>query len=61
MSEQRTPDGARPSADGRIRQASDRPENSPEPISQPGGFQNDPPDPTNPNEAIERHRRKLRP
>jgi hypothetical protein len=31
------------------------------PISQPGGFQNDPEDPTNPNEAIERTRRKLRP
>jgi hypothetical protein len=31
------------------------------PISKPGGFQNDPADPTNPNEAIERSRRKLRP
>ena len=30
-------------------------------ISRPGGFKNDPPEPTNPNEAIERHRRKLRP
>jgi hypothetical protein len=30
-------------------------------VSKPGGFQNDPDDPTNPNEAIERHRRKLRP
>jgi hypothetical protein len=29
--------------------------------SKPGGFQNDPDDPTNPNEAIERSRRKLRP
>ncbi len=29
--------------------------------SKPGGFQNDPDDPTNPNEEIERHRRKLRP
>jgi hypothetical protein len=29
--------------------------------SKPGGFQNDPDDPTNPNEAIERTRRKLRP
>jgi hypothetical protein len=28
--------------------------------SRPGGFKNDPDDPTNPNEAIERHRRKLR-
>jgi hypothetical protein len=30
-----------------------------ETISKPGGFANDPDDPTNPNEAIERHRRKL--
>jgi hypothetical protein len=30
-------------------------------VSQPGGFKNDPDDPTNPNEAIERQRRKLRP
>ncbi len=29
-------------------------------VSHPGGFKNDPDDPTNPNEAIERHRRKLR-
>jgi hypothetical protein len=29
--------------------------------SRPGGFPNDPDDPTNPNEAIERTRRKLRP
>ena len=29
-------------------------------VSKPGGFKNDPDDPTNPNEAIERHRRKLR-
>ncbi len=28
--------------------------------SKAGGFKNDPDDPTNPNEAIERHRRKLR-
>ncbi len=31
------------------------------PIGKPGGFENDPPDPTNPNEVIEQHRRKLRP
>ena len=31
------------------------------PVSKPGGFANDPPDPTNPNEAIERYRQKLRP
>jgi hypothetical protein len=30
-------------------------------VSKPGGFENDPDDPTNPNEAIERTRRKLRP
>jgi hypothetical protein len=30
-----------------------------ETVSKPGGFRNDPDDPTNPNEAIERHRRKL--
>jgi hypothetical protein len=28
--------------------------------SKPGGFKNDPDDPTNPNEAIERSRRALR-
>ncbi len=36
-------------------------ESGEKPIGQPGGFKNDPPDPTNPNEAIERSRRKLRP
>jgi hypothetical protein len=30
-------------------------------VSKPDGFKNDPDDPTNPNEAIERQRRKLRP
>lgn len=30
-------------------------------VSQPDGFKNDPDDPTNPNEAIERQRRRLRP
>ncbi len=29
-------------------------------VSRPGGFKNDPDDSTNPNEAIERHRRRLR-
>jgi hypothetical protein len=29
-------------------------------VSRPGGFKNDPDDPTNPNEAIERQRRSLR-
>jgi hypothetical protein len=32
-----------------------------EPITKPGSFQNDPNDPTNPNEAIERHRRRVGP
>jgi hypothetical protein len=32
-----------------------------EPVSKPGAFKNDPDDPTNPNEAIERHRRQVRP
>jgi hypothetical protein len=36
-------------------------ESKQETVSKPGGFKNDPDDPTNPNEAIERHRRKLRP
>jgi hypothetical protein len=30
-------------------------------VTRPGGFQNDPDDPTNPNEAIERSRQTLRP
>jgi hypothetical protein len=29
-------------------------------VSTPGGFKNDPDDPTNPNEVRERHLRKLR-
>jgi hypothetical protein len=32
-----------------------------ETVSKPGGFKNDPDEPTNPNEEIERTRRKLRP
>jgi hypothetical protein len=32
-----------------------------ETISRPGGFRNDPDDPTSPNEAIERSRQTLRP
>ena len=31
-----------------------------ETVSRPGGFKNDPDDPTSPNEAIERSRRALR-
>ena len=30
-------------------------------VSRPGGYKNDPDDPTNPNEAIERSRQALRP
>jgi hypothetical protein len=30
-------------------------------VSRPGGYKNDPDDPTNPNEAIERSRQTLRP
>jgi hypothetical protein len=30
-------------------------------VGEAGGFANDPVDPTNPNEVIERHRRRLRP
>jgi hypothetical protein len=29
-------------------------------VSEPGGFKNDPDDPTNPNEVRERHLKKLR-
>lgn len=32
-----------------------------QPIGKPGGFKNDPADPTNPNEVIERARRQVRP
>jgi hypothetical protein len=35
-------------------------ESQEETVSKPGGFKNDPDDPTNPNEAIERSRRGLR-
>ena len=31
-----------------------------ETVSKPGGFKNDPDDPTSPNEAIERSRKQLR-
>jgi hypothetical protein len=31
------------------------------PVSNPGGFKNDPDDPSNPNEVIERARRQVRP
>jgi hypothetical protein len=35
-------------------------ESTADPISKPGGFKNDPDDPTNPNEVRERSLRKLR-
>lgn len=35
-------------------------ESQAETVSRPGGFRNDPDDPTSPNEAVERSRRKLR-
>jgi hypothetical protein len=35
-------------------------ESQEETVSRPGGFRNDPDDPTSPNEAIERSRKKLR-
>ena len=34
-------------------------ESKADPISKPGGFKNDPPDPTNPNEVRERHLKKI--
>ncbi len=37
------------------------PESDAPTVSVPGGFKNDPDDPTSPNEAIERSRRTLRP
>jgi len=37
------------------------PESNEPSVSVPGGFKNDPDDPTSPNEAIERHRRTVRP
>jgi hypothetical protein len=36
-------------------------ERASETVSRPGGYRNDPDDPTNPNEAIERSRQTLRP
>jgi hypothetical protein len=42
-------------------QAKARQERAHPTVSEPGGFNNDPDDAANPNEAIERHRRKLRP
>jgi hypothetical protein len=36
-------------------------ENKAKPLSQPGGFKNDPPNPKNPNEVREQHQRKVRP
>ncbi len=42
-------------------QAKARQEQQEPTVSQPGGFANDPDDASNPNEVIERTRRKLRP
>jgi hypothetical protein len=36
-------------------------EDKAKPVSKPGGFANDPPDPKNPNEVRERHQEKVRP
>lgn len=47
-----------PPADPKAARERERPSISSE---KPGGFKNDPDDPTNPCEAIERSRRKLRP
>jgi len=46
-----TPPGPDPKARG---------EKEAETVSTPGGFKNEPDDPTNPNEAIERSRKTLR-
>jgi len=55
----------RPAVQGADEKAADQAQAAHErrkaPIGQPGGFENDPPDPANPNEVIEHHRRKLRP
>ncbi len=65
MSESPTPGRATPPADTNEPKAADRAKAARESregtVSEPGGFENDPDDATNPNEAIERHRRKLRP
>ena len=53
------PSHSRVHPDANERQATE--ESRQEPIARPGGFKNDPPDPTNPNEVIERCRRTLRP
>lgn len=36
-------------------------ESAEKPVSKPGGYRNDPDDPTNPNEVRERHLEKLKP
>jgi hypothetical protein len=50
--------GARAVHDKVERQAEE--ERKADTVSKPGGFKNDPDDPTNPNEVRERHLRKLR-
>jgi hypothetical protein len=49
------PLGAKGAADDQAAQ-----ERKADSVSKPGGFKNDPDDPTNPNEVRERHLRKLR-
>ncbi len=59
MQESRGPshDNSHPDAE----QAKAKEEHEQPTVSQPGGFANDPDDPSNPNEVIERTRRHLRP
>jgi hypothetical protein len=38
-----------------------KPKDEKQPASKPGGFRNDPDNPKNPNEARERHQKKVRP
>jgi hypothetical protein len=51
-----SPSADRPGVDPKVSE-----EQGKETVSRPGGFKNDPDDPTNPCEAIERSRRTLRP
>ena len=53
-----TSGGPRPGKSKDERQAKE--ESKEKPISKPGGFKNDPQDPTNPNEVRERSRKKLK-
>jgi hypothetical protein len=63
-----TPESSRPAADtgksidnGKSKDEHQAEEESrANPISKPGGFENDPKDPTNPNEVRERHLKKIK-